>query len=77
MHTYYTDVRTQLLTENVDERLIQIVEYVVQYGSIDNNKVQQLFNVSKPTATRILQQTDSWLVMQDKGRKGTVYHLKW
>jgi len=77
MLTYYANVRNQLLAENVDERLIQIVEYVIQNGSIDNNKVQQLFNVSKPTATRILQQTDSWLMWQDKGRKGTVYNLKW
>ena len=77
MLTYYASVRTQLLAENVDERLIQIVEYVMQNGAIDNNIVQQLFNVSKPTATRILQQTGSWLVMQDKGRKGTVYILKW
>lgn len=49
----------------------------MEHNSIDNNKVQQLFNVSKATATRLLQQTDLWLIMRDRGRKGTDYVLRW
>jgi ATP-dependent DNA helicase RecG len=77
MLTYFVDVRKQLVTQGVNDRLIEIVDYVMKHNSIDNNKVQQLFHVSKATATRLLQQTDLWLIMRDKGRKGTDYVLRW
>ncbi len=77
MLTYFVDVRKQLDSQGANDRLIKIVDYVMKHNSIDNNKVQQLFNVSKATATRLLQQTDLWLIMQDKGRKGTDYVLRW
>lgn len=77
MLTYFVDVRKQLDSQGANDRLIEIVDYVMKNNSIDNNKVQQLFKVSKATATRLLQQTDLWLMMQDKGRKGTDYVLRW
>ncbi len=77
MLTYFVDVRKQLDSQGANDRLIKIVDYVMKHNSIDNNKVQQLFNVSKSTATRLLQQTDLWLMMRDKGRKGTDYVLQW
>lgn len=77
MLTYFVDVRKQLAMQGVSDRLIEIVDYSMKHSSIDNKKVQQLFNVSKATATRLLQQTDLWLVMRDKGRKGTDYVLRW
>lgn len=63
--------------QGANNRLIEIVDFVMEHNSIDNNKVQQLFNVSKATATRLLQQTDLWLIMRDRGRKGTDYVLRW
>ncbi|MEE4285870.1 MAG: RNA-binding domain-containing protein [Mariniphaga sp.] len=77
MLTYFVDVRKQLVTQGANNRLIEIVDFVMEHNSIDNNKVQQLFNVSKATATRLLQQTDLWLIMRDRGRKGTDYVLRW
>ena len=77
MLTYFVDVRKQLVSQGINDRLIEIVDFVMEHKSIDNNKVQKLFNVSKATATRLLQQTDLWLIMQDKGRKGTDYVLRW
>jgi len=77
MLTYYANVRTQLLAEKVDERLIQIVEYVRDNGDINNSEVQKLLNVSKPTATRLLKQAEKWLAQQGKVGKGTYYVFKW
>jgi len=77
MLTYYVNVRTQLLAENADERLIQIVEYVRDNENINNSIVQKLLNVSKPTATRLLKQADKWLVQQGITGKGTYYVFKW
>jgi len=77
MITYYTDIRTQLATQNIDERVIQIIEYVAKNESINNPIVQKILGVSKPTATRLLKQAEEWLVMEDKGRKGRNYSFKW
>ena len=77
MITYYTDVRTQLLAQQIDERYISVIEYVVKNGRITNSDVQNILNVSKPTASRILQQMNDWLEMQGKVGKGTYYIPKW
>jgi len=55
--------------------VIQIIEYVITNGSISNSEVQKLLKVSKPTATRLLKQTEKWLNMKNVGRKGIVYLL--
>jgi ATP-dependent DNA helicase RecG len=77
MVTYYADIHAQLLAQNINERVIAIIEYVAKNGSINNAKVQQLLNVSKPTATRLLKQCEEWLAMKDMGRQGTNYYTKW
>jgi ATP-dependent DNA helicase RecG len=77
MITYYTDVLTQLAAQSLEERLIAIIEYVIKNGSIDNSQVRQLLNVSKPTATRLLKQTEEWLIIQGVTGKGTFYVIKW
>jgi ATP-dependent DNA helicase RecG len=61
----------------VDERLIQIIEYVRDNENINNSEVQKLLNVSKPTATRLLKQAEKWLEQQGKVGKGTYYVFKW
>ena len=77
MITYYTDIRSQLLAQRIDERHISIIEYVVKNGRVTNSDVQDILKVSKPTASRILQQMNDWLEMQGKVGKGTYYIPKW
>lgn len=77
MITYYTDVRSQLLAQRIDERYISVIEYVAENGRVTNSDVQNLLGVSKPTASRILQQMNDWLEMQGKVGKGTYYIPKW
>lgn len=76
MITYYTDVRSQLLAQRVDERFIPVIEYAAQNGSVNNSDVQKLLNTSKTTAYRILSQLDSWLEIQGTTGKGTHYTIK-
>lgn len=77
MITYYTDVRSQLLAQQVDERFISVIEYVAKSGRVTNSDVQNILKVSKSTASRILQQMNDWLEMQGKVGKGTYYVPKW
>jgi ATP-dependent DNA helicase RecG len=77
MLTYYADVRTQLKTENIDVKIISILEYVIENGNINNSEVQKLLNISKPTATRLLKQTEPWLEKQGERGQGTIYVIKW
>ena len=55
----------------------QNIEYVRDNKSINNSGVQKLLNVSKPKATRLLQQAEKWLEQQGKVGKGTNYIFKW
>ena len=76
MVTYYADIHEQLLAQNINEKVIAIIEYATKNESINNATVQQLLNVSKPTATRLLKQCEEWLVMNGM-TKGAVYEVKW
>ncbi len=77
MVTYYVDVRSQLLSQGLEDRHITVVQYAVENGSVTNSDVQRLVSVSKPTASRILQRLTNWLIMQGKVGKGTYYISKW
>jgi ATP-dependent DNA helicase RecG len=77
MLTYYANVRTQLLSEKVDENVIKIIEYVAEKGSITNSEIQKLLNVSKVTATRLIWKADKWLEQQGKVGQGTKHVFKW
>ena len=77
MLTYYTNVHTQLKAENIDKKIAQIVEYVIDNGNINNSEVQKLLKISKPTATRLLKQTETWLQKQGERGQGTIYVMKW
>ena len=77
MITYYTDVRSQLQAQKVDERYIAVIEYTTQNGRVTNSEVQSILGVSKPTASRILQQMNDWLEMRGKVGRGTYYVPKW
>lgn len=76
MLTFYSDTRSQLSAEGLDENSIKVIQYVLQNGSITNTEVKQLLNVSKPTATRILQSLQSKLERIGLTGKGTSYILK-
>jgi len=77
MLTYFVNTRTQLKTENVDDKTIQIIEYVIDNGNINNSETQKLLNISKPTATRLLKQSEKWLKKQGERGQGTNYVIKW
>ena len=76
MIAYYSNVRSQLKAQKVDEKYIPIIEYVVQNGRITNSDVQSMLNVSKTTAYRLLNQLDDWLEINGITGKGTYYTLK-
>jgi ATP-dependent DNA helicase RecG len=63
----------------LNERQVKAVLYVVENGSITNAKYQELFSVSKPTATRDLSElSEKFRVFEKKGvtGAGTTYLLK-
>lgn len=74
--TFYSDTHSQLSAEGLDENSIKVIQYILQNGSITNTEVKQLLNVSKPTATRILQSLQSKLERIGLTGKGTSYILK-
>lgn len=71
MLTFYADVTSQLSAENLDNNSIKVIQYVLQNGCITNTQVKQLLNVSKPTATRILQNLQAKLERIGITGKGT------
>lgn len=71
MITYYRDIRTQLLEEKADEKLIRVMEYVATNGSVTNSEIRKMLNVSKVTATRLLWKADTWLEQEGKAGRGT------
>ncbi len=76
MITYYTDIRSQLLAQKIDEKYFPIIEYVARNGSITNTDVQKLMNTSKATAYRLLSQLDNWLELHGVTGKGAYYTFK-
>lgn len=54
MVTYYSNVSGQLKMHGLDSRLAEIMAYTLDNGTVTNSNVQELLNVSKPTASRLL-----------------------
>lgn len=77
MITYYTDIRSQLKAQKLDEKLIKIIEYTAKNGSVSNADIQQSLGVSKATTSRMLQQIITLLEKHggERGR-GTYYTIK-
>ena len=50
----YCDKEKQLSAMGCDERQKQVVDYILQHGSITNANVREMFKVSRPTALRLL-----------------------
>lgn len=76
MITYYTDIRSQLSAEKVDERFIPIIEYAARNGSVTNADVQRILKTNRSTAYRLLQHMGSWLEMNGVTGKNTYYTIK-
>ena len=62
----------------LNERQIKAVLYVKEKGKITNSQYQKLCQISKPTATRDLQELESRNVFINKGTKGSssAYELR-
>lgn len=76
MITYYTDVRSQLIAQHLDERFIPVIEYAAKNGAVTNSDVQRILNTNRTSAYRILQQLGDWLDMQGVTGKSTYYTVK-
>lgn len=76
MITYYTNVRSQLLAQHVEEKYIPIIEYAAKNGSVTNADVQKIMSTNRTTAYRLLQRLGSWLDMQGATGKSTFYTVK-
>ena len=75
----FTESYTYCLTAGVPwtaEHMRTTVRYAAKNGRITNSDVQHILGVSKPTASRILQQMNGWLEMQDVTGKSTYYMIK-
>lgn len=75
MLTFYSDIRSQLSAEGLDNNSIKIIQYVLQNGTITNAEVQKLLKISKATATRLLQSLEGKLWRTGTRGKGTSYTL--
>ena len=71
--TFLKDIYTPeyLETLHLNERQKKAVLYMKEYGNISNSKYQALSGVSKPTATRDLQDLESRGVVINTGTKGS------
>lgn len=76
MVSFFNSPAAQLKEAGIDERGIAVVNYVLAEKKVTNSDVQQLLNVSKPTATRILSSLSNYLVITETRGKGTYYSLK-
>ena len=52
--TLYCNKEAQLKEMGCDKRQAQIIDYILQHGRITNANVREMFNVSRPTALRLL-----------------------
>ena len=75
MVTHYTNVKTQVKAMGLEERMSSVLEYVVRNHRVTNADVQSLLNVSKPTATRILQKLGNLLELIGRGA-GSYYRIR-
>ena len=71
-------IEEQLSKMGLNERQIKAVLYVKEKGKIINSQYQKLCQISKPTATRDLQELESRNVFINKGTKGSssAYELR-
>lgn len=76
MITFYNSPAAQLKEAGISERGVQAVEFALKNGRITNTDVQEMANVSKPTATRLLTSLSDYLEVKGTTGKGTYYVVK-
>lgn len=76
MVTFFSSPAAQLKEAGIDERGIAVVNYVLAEKKVTNSDVQQLLNVSNPTATRLLTSLSDYLELKGTTGKGTYYTIK-
>lgn len=69
---FLKDIFTEyfLSKQDLNSRQIKAVLFVKEFGSITNAKYQELNKVSKPTATRDLQELNKKEILENTGKKG-------
>lgn len=69
---FFKDIYTEkyLMALGLNDRQVKAVLFVKENGSLTNAKYQQLFFVSKPTATRDLRGLTEQFILKNKGTKG-------
>lgn len=76
MITFFNSPAAQLKEAGISERGVQAVEFALKNGRITNTDVQEMANVSKPTATRLLTSLSDYLEVKGTTGKGTYYVVK-
>ena len=75
MITFYNSPVIQIINDGYDQRDADIIEFVLKNGKITNADVQRIANISKPTATRLLNGLSKYLVSNGSRGKGAFYTL--
>lgn len=76
MVTYYNNVKKQIQAMGMELRMLPVFEFVLNNKRITNKDVQSLLNVSKPTATRLLQRLDNILELVGTRGTGAYYRIR-
>ena len=75
MITFYNSPVIQIINDGYDQRDADIIEFVLKNGKVTNADVQRIANISKPTATRLLNGLSKYLVSNGSRGKGAFYTL--
>lgn len=76
MITFFNNPAAQLKEAGIDERGILVVNHVLKAGRVTNSDVQEMFKISKSTATRLLSSLSQYLEQKGITGKGTYYSIK-
>lgn len=74
--TMFNTPQAQMQTLGLNERQTKVIEYVLQKGRVTNSEVQEICGISKPTATRLLNDLGILLVKTGNRGNGTFYEIR-
>ncbi len=76
MVTFYADAKKQMQEMGLDERQMQVMEFVLNNGKITNTNVQEMFKTTRVTALRILSSMIAYLELIGGKGKDSYYILR-
>ena len=76
MVTFYADAKKQMQEMGLDERQMQVMEFVLNNGKITNTNVQEMFKTTRVTAIRILSSMSAYLELIGGKGKDSYYILR-